>query len=73
MPKHETARAAQSGMSDEVLADRVERAVWHNWSALERDTLMLQAAERLRHTTTRQGLAEGEDDEQVPREPSDLS
>ena len=49
MPKHRTLNAAQTGMSDEVLADRLERAVRHNWSALERDTLMLQAADRLRH------------------------
>lgn len=49
MPKHRTPNAAQTGMSDEVLADRLERAVRHNWSVLERDTLMLQAADRLHH------------------------
>ena len=49
MPKHRISSTAQTGMSDEVLADRLQRAVRHNWSALERDTLMLQAADRLRH------------------------
>jgi hypothetical protein len=49
MAKHSISNAIRTGMSDEVLADRLERAVRHNWSSLERDTLMLQAADRLRH------------------------